>query len=150
MREVLFRAKNRNADWIYGSVLFHDGNNATMFYQHPYDGHIVQEEVDPETVGEFTGFLDKKGNKVFEGDILQYDHICAQVVYGADGGAFCAYTPGVGVLPLFWQGGKDAEVIDNIHDSPQSIYLLPERAKKKIKTIKDLQKRNQTNGKKSD
>jgi hypothetical protein len=35
-----------------------------------YSGDI--HEVDPESVGQFTGLLDELGAKVFEGDILRY------------------------------------------------------------------------------
>ncbi len=35
------------------------------------DGRLVLSEVDPSTVGEFTGLLDKNGVKMFEGDIIR-------------------------------------------------------------------------------
>lgn len=41
------------------------------YEQHPYGALSPTYLVIPETVGQFIGWLDKKGNKVFEGDILE-------------------------------------------------------------------------------
>ena len=51
-------------DWVYGSLSLYRSDKAMIFT----DKGWVQ--VDPETVGQYTGFLDKSGTKVFEGDIV--------------------------------------------------------------------------------
>ena len=77
----LYRGKRKdNGEWVFGSLY-----KQTEFYGDPcvewyiitstesleYDQALEYHEVDPETVGEFTGMTDKNHKKIFEGDIVQ-------------------------------------------------------------------------------
>lgn len=45
-RVYLSRGKRvDNGQWVYGAVLFHDNNAATIFNQHPADGSLQSFEV---------------------------------------------------------------------------------------------------------
>jgi hypothetical protein len=74
-REILFRGKSsQNDKWLYGNIQIPEA---------PYDEYFMwdngwQMQVDVNTVGQYTGLIDKNGKKIFEGDILrvsEYDNL---------------------------------------------------------------------------
>ena len=89
---ALYRGKSKRTDkWHYGSYLKLD--KTTYCFAEDYVAHLdntehfivydemtdwglpnkhTMIEVSPETIGQFTGLLDKNNNKVFDGDILQF------------------------------------------------------------------------------
>jgi len=84
MREILFRAKTvKNVHWIYGD-LFKTGTDPSdeewaISYWDDESGWM-NERVQPETIGQFTGLLDCNNVRIFEGDIVnvtfnKYDRV---------------------------------------------------------------------------
>jgi uncharacterized phage protein (TIGR01671 family) len=124
-REILFRGKTLdNGDWVYGwyfqkpNPFTTDGLPITHAISDlPPFGNIVASE----TVGQFTGLLDKNGKKIFEGDILKCKTIDGYyanfVVAWSDFRKYiigCNSEESYDIAPSKF---KEAEIIGNIHDT---------------------------------
>ena len=125
MRTIKFRGKDiLSGDLVYGDLIHGVGSkNGRMYILptvvnlagikncHPLDGV----EVDPETVGQFTGLLDKNGKEIFEGNIIEEG-----VVYFDDfylGFFIKGDFVEVEHKPLY--DIPLPEIIGNVHDNPE-------------------------------
>lgn len=89
MRTIKFKAKNRVCEWVKGDLLqylngtVYIGDNKGPWIDdwfHNSDYNRV-EIVDTDTVCQFTGFLDKNGKEIYEGDVLRSDtYPCSNIV----------------------------------------------------------------------
>lgn len=132
MREYLFRGKRLdNGEWVEGAFC---PKNCDMPFSPmvdkpsiiklnaPFDGFWF--DVDPATVGQFTGLMDKNGKRIFEGDVLEGNDFDADDGYGVvewNDGAFEINNHYVSATfhENYW--GKDFEIIGNIHDNPELV-----------------------------
>ena len=129
MREILFRGKQHNGEWVYGHFYETIGNGKNV--SRIYDGLIFKHyTVDRETVGQYTGLTDKNGKKIFEGDIIRVitfgfsaEMFITEVKFGAKSGVQGFYL--ANGRSMFYFGQKDLTVMDdawvigNIHDNPE-------------------------------
>ena len=81
MREILFRGKRvANGKWVKGFAFEqHSPTEKEQWYIRNYE---TDYNVDPNTVGQYTGKEDKNGVKIFKDDIIKtkYGRLC-QVVW---------------------------------------------------------------------
>lgn len=77
-------------------------------------------EVDPSTVGQFTGMYDAKGREIYEGDILTAEDLdrSVTIVIEFRRGAFYFVDRGGGMAYFLDEFGHTA-IIGNIHDKPE-------------------------------
>ena len=89
-REILFRGKRvDNGEWVEGLLWKKKYHSNKIFISYFPDEDDYEEvvAVSPETVGQYTGLKDKNGRKIFEGDVLAYQHfrddkVVGKVVWG--------------------------------------------------------------------
>ena len=152
-RELLFRGKRLdNGEWVEGSLLKGtiDGKAAHLIFADNFSlvGNDVKALshalVDPDTVGQYVGFSDSNGKRVFEDDIIRKtfsirvepDFVEDQALLWAGGAVVeFVYVQSIGERTSDFEPTNDfrgsriisnAEVIGNIHDNRD---LLPEPAK---------------------
>lgn len=150
MREIKFRGKRvDNGEWVYGDYHRRAFNVHTIIEMEPdEDGKVCYalNQVIPDTVGQFTGRIDKNGNEIYEGDVLQripneqysdatgipLDMLREDIGEGGDM-VFVRYDESqssVMYLSLsrkfnvHWLNTQYFTIIGNIHDTPELLKQL--------------------------
>jgi uncharacterized phage protein (TIGR01671 family) len=146
MRVIKFRGKDLDTnEWVYGDLLraidYDPDTRKGVFTK----GYIIHEkgdentnyvcrsvDIDPNTVGQFTGFFDTNGQPIFEGDILKshikkFEHIPYIVGYRLGLFETRPNNQDLASMPLKYllndndEGStlKSWTVIGNIYDNPE-------------------------------
>ena len=152
MREILFKAKRKdNGEWVEGYYRA-DPDLDTHYIcgwnyyasENGLEREPFEEEINPDTLCQYTGLTDKNGKKIWENDILrgyQYpyrydgnDNYFAEVTWFENCPAFGIYTfknPKSNVCGISegntefmenWNS-EDWEVIGNIFDNPDLLEV---------------------------
>ncbi len=139
-RTIKFRGKRSgNKGWAYGDLLNPCTTTRIVNYIEQDNGSVKRadyhySDVDPNTVGQFTGLKDCNGKEVYEGDIVllgdngkipyvvKWQEAAAMFVISTQGFVYCGYasicdTSDFRQVEIF--GG--CRIIGNIHDNPELI-----------------------------
>jgi uncharacterized phage protein (TIGR01671 family) len=137
MREYKFRALDKNKNWVYGfltigmdSFFIEERHDISPTMLDPCgDTVVTRDEIDPKTIGEYTGLKDKNGKEIFEGDIVSVEDFeyCmitfpsseSQVEQKRGAYGFTVKTVFNSVFIPFCTSHFDIEIIGNIHENPE-------------------------------
>lgn len=127
MRQIKFRGKSvDNGEWVYGSLNTWQDGTCEISHSELND-EMIKSIVDPATIGQFTGLLDKNGKEIYEGDVCKRpssNGTKEQMVIGSvvfNKGSFLFHRVNtnirVSVDNIIFHYAE-MEVIGNLHDSP--------------------------------
>ena len=114
-REIIFRGKSKEeltlGEWIYGYLFNIEGEKAWIW-------NGIPQEVLTDTVGQYTGLKDIKGERIWEGDIVRYN--CSdKVIVGKVAWCTCFFEVDVRNGAESYALTSFCRVIGNIHDNPE-------------------------------
>lgn len=124
MREILFRGKRTdNGEWVQGYICRYGWIGKEKDYIIPdYASALYTAEIDPETVGQYTGLTDMNGRKIFEGDTVwnSYDEDYGKVEWDNDMAKFIITFPTF-TVDFANVYGEELEIVGNVYDNPELI-----------------------------
>jgi uncharacterized phage protein (TIGR01671 family) len=129
-RTIKFRGRHESGQWCYGFLVRTQGQ-LLIWQEETEQTSVSLVVVDPVTVGQFTGLMDRNGKEIYEGDIVKFKeedrYSTGEVVFGKHNGAFCFRLPELGIRTpmlnfmstLSLAATYDFEITGNIHEKEQ-------------------------------
>lgn len=127
MRTIKFRGKSIGGkEWLYGDLVSSADKKRFAILVNNKESYD-ECEVDPETIGQFTGLYDCNGNKIYEGDILKWEKDGLMYVVKFWDGMFYASVKecndgifgGFPLHALTKHDDRKCEIVGNIYDNPE-------------------------------
>lgn len=132
MRKILFRGQTRrkgekvwmnskpvDSNWVYGGVFPGEGDYSVIYTIDDIDSYPVYTN----TVGQFTGLVDKNGTQIFEGDIIKRFWLGSEIIYcikyEEENACFIGKALNKSGFTTFNNDSEMFEIIGNIHDNPE-------------------------------
>lgn len=125
MRTIKFRGKTKDGCWVFGDLLTNHKTPEILAYKGQY-------EVEKETIGQYTGLVDKNGKEIYEGDYVE-------VQQSGFGGVITWHSHGYFYIKELYKFKYNEEsdcislgefidnpkrkvtIVGNIHDNPELI-----------------------------
>lgn len=131
MRKILFRGKRTdNGEWIQGYPCRYGWTGKEKDYIIPdYASALYTAEIDPETIGQYTGVTDTNGRKIFEGDIVWYDYKEERGIIQWDNDTarfIITYSTSTFTVDFDNVYGYELEIVGNIYDNPEMMEKIEE------------------------
>ena len=134
--EIKFRGKRLDSmEWVYGSLVGVDDTYVIVDYRDfSWNPHtdvnafwfdMENNEVDPDTVGQYTGLKDKNGREIYEGDIVCLGDAKRRsgVIVRSDTEPAFVLEVNDTAFDIYYRNQHRYEVVGNIYDNPELLKV---------------------------
>jgi len=126
MRKSKFRGLTDGGRWVYGCLVYSKDIQPAIYFE---VGNVAKSfdwvYVKPETVGQFTGLLDKNGKEIYENNYINSNELKGVIIFELGSFFFEEIKPyrdyepyKIDLYTLYTEDPNDIEVTDNKLPTP--------------------------------